>query len=154
MNYQEYKKIREEGCNALPIFWAFNKEQFKEGMAKFGLKESDTDKIYSLGAGGYFPKSKAKEVEDFFNSDNIEDLMKDYDFAYDAFYCEMANHEYHINYQGDWDVLNCFYHVEWLGDGADCTDYLNKMDIPTTVKQAYIDARSKFLKDADKNGWY
>ena len=155
MNYQEYKRIKQEGFNALPVFFAFGRNQFKEAMEKRGLTENDTDKIFALGAGGYYLKKDADQIRAYFNKkDELPELMLDHDFAVDAFYYEMANHEYHINYQGDWDVLNCFYNVEWLGDCADPADYLNELDIPAEVKRYYIEAREKFLRDANKNDWY
>lgn len=155
MNYREYVQIRQEGISALPLFFAFGNEQFKQAMEERGLTENDTDKIYSIGAGGYFLKKDADVVRAFFNKkDELPELMEDYDFAFDAFYYEMGNHEYHINYQGDWDVINCFYSAEWLGDGADAMDYLNKLDISNTTKQAYLNAREKFLNDANENDWY
>lgn len=156
MNYQEYMQMKQDGFNALPIFWAFDKKQFKEGMERFGLTEKDTDKIYALGSGGYYRKSDADIVRAWFKQeDELPELMKDHDFAVDAFIYELGNHEYHINhYQGDWEVLGCFYNVEWLGDGASTADYLNSLDIPECVKAYYVEAVSKFLKMAEENGWY
>lgn len=42
-----------------------------------------------------------KRMEKAFISDS-------YDYWFKAFKHEMYNHEYAINYQGDWDVINCF----------------------------------------------
>ena len=41
------------------IFWAFNKEQLNEGMAKNPLEKGD--KFVSIGAGGFMPKSHVDE---------------------------------------------------------------------------------------------
>jgi hypothetical protein len=35
------------------MFFAFDKKQFEEGMKKLGLEPSETNKIVSVGAGGY-----------------------------------------------------------------------------------------------------
>jgi hypothetical protein len=40
------------------LFFAFNTEQFKEGMEKVGLTENDTGKILSIGHGGYLLKTR------------------------------------------------------------------------------------------------
>ena len=36
--------------------------------------------------------------------DAKREFIADYEHAYDAFFYEMGNHEYHINWQGDWDA--------------------------------------------------
>ena len=163
MTYQEYKQKRQEEFNSLPVFFAFGNDQFREQMEKRGLTENDTDKIYSMGMGGYFLKKDAKIVEDFYNKpDELPELMKDYDFAFSAFYYEMGNHEYHINhYQGDWDVCNCFateselpYYGDDLYGSAEREKYFDCLKWSEETRRAYRNARSKFLHDADENDWY
>lgn len=70
---------------------------------------------------------------------------------------EMGNHEYHINWQGDWDVLSCFGLdddvCEYEDDkGAD--EYMDAMGLSPVTKAAYHDARGDFLRIADEKGWY
>lgn len=43
------------------LFFAFNNSQFSEGMKKIGLNPDDTDKILSIGAGGYIAKNRKEE---------------------------------------------------------------------------------------------
>lgn len=60
MTYREWLKRREEDANKLPVFYAFNNEQFAEGMNGIGLTVDDTDKIYKLGnSGGFYRKVDA-----------------------------------------------------------------------------------------------
>lgn len=156
MTYKEYKNSEQEAFNSLPIFFAFSNKQFKEQMEKRGLKETDTDKIYSLpgGAGGYYLRKDAQIIRDFMNrEDKLQTLMKDHDFAVSAFYYEMANHEYHINRQGDWDVCNCFGNCEY-GYGKDYHDYLKEMGYDEQMNACFREAKSKFLKACKKNDWY
>lgn len=40
------------------LFFAFNNQQFAKGMRKIGLSETETDKIVSIGAGGYLLKER------------------------------------------------------------------------------------------------
>jgi hypothetical protein len=156
MTYAEFRKADEERVNNLPVFFAFSKERFREEMEKRGLTENDTDKIYSLGAGGYYLKSDREIVMKYFaDRCKLSMYMADYDFAYEAFYYEMGNHEYHINYyQGDYDVCSCFGNPEWAGEEADGPYYLKQMEYGEETIRAYKDARRQFLKDADEKGWY
>ena len=155
MTYEEYKTKRQKEFNELPIFYAFSDKQFTEQMEKRGLTTADTDKIYRLGdTGGFYLKSDAQIVRDFFNRpDELEELLKDYDFAFSAFYYEMGNHEYHINWQADYDVCSCFGHVEF-SETYDVVDYFNQLDWSRQTRKAYLDAQKKFYKDADEKGWY
>lgn len=155
MTYEEYKTKRQKEFNELPIFYAFSDKQFTEQMEKRGLTIADTDKIYRLGdTAGFYLKSDAQIIQDYFNKpDELEELLKDYDFAFGAFYYEMGNHEYHINWQADYDVCSCFGHVKF-SETYDLVDYWNQLNFTETTRKAYKDARAKFYKDADEKGWY
>lgn len=154
MTYKEYREKEQAEVNALPIFWAFSDAQFKKAMEERGLTENDTDKIYRFPGGGFYLKSDAQIIRDYFNRPNqLDELMKSVVFAEDAFYYEMANHEYHINWQGDWDVCSCFGHCEYE-DGKSATDYLLEMGYGNEILSAWYRAKISFLKDAEENGWY
>lgn len=78
------------------IFFAFNDEQFKEGMEKIGLKESDTKSICSIGYSGYVLKSKS---DDFTNMNKnhkkeLQSNLKDKEFLFNALLYELNNHEF------------------------------------------------------------
>jgi len=95
-------KARHQGqINAFPMMFAFSDKQFNEGMEKLGLKPTDTDKIYSLGGGGFIKKTDSKAFNDMFKkrNDEMEEGRKDYDFALEMFDYELGNHEY--NYTWD-----------------------------------------------------
>lgn len=158
MTYKEYKDKEQKDFNALPIFWAFGKEQFRTALQERGLTEKDTDQVYSLGGGGYYLKRDAEVIAIYMlgaqeRNDRFRELMNDPKFAEDAFYYEMGNHEYHINWQGDWDVTNCFGSAEYE-EGAGGLTYLKRMGYPIEVLQAYERARARFLRDAGENDWY
>ena len=145
MNYQEFKKQRQEAYNALPVKYAFSNEQFKEMMKEWGLTEKDTDKIYKLGStGGFYLKTDAPKIRAWMNDDSdeqLEKLMQDEEFAVGAYYYEMCNHEYGINYDGDWDVLQCF--------GKEKLEELDENQL-----RFYKIARKKYWEDALKNEWF
>lgn len=162
ITYEEYRLNRQAEFNALPIFFAFSKEQFKEAMEERGLTENDTDKIYGLGSGvsgGFYLRSDADKIRAFMDKpDELPELMKDYDFAKSAFYYEMRNHEYAINWQADWDVCRCFCYEEELpyhGDeSGELTKYFDFLGWDEQTRQAYRDARKQYYKAAEENDWF
>jgi len=101
--YNELKEAHQKEVNDFTgIFFAFNNDQFREGMEKIGLTESDTDKIFSLGfGGGYILKSKSKEFAQMFKRHNAElkEFKKNEKQLFDALVYELDNHEY--GYTGD-----------------------------------------------------
>jgi len=154
LTYTEYKSARQGEFNALPIFWAFSDEQFEEAMQERGLTMNDTDKIFSIGAGGFALKSDKDAFLAFLNNkDPLLELMKDPAFAESAFLYEMQNHEYGINWQGDWDVCNCFGNCEYAVDKTG-PDYLREMGYDENVVNAYTLARRRYYKLAEENEWF
>lgn len=155
MTYKEYRKREQEAFNALPIFWAFSNEQFKKAMEERGLTENDTDQIFGIGGGGFYLRKDAEQIKAFMNRpDKLRELMEnDEKFAESAFYYEMANHEYHINWQGDWDVCECFGSCEYDDDKGGA-DYLKEIGYSDKVVSCWFRAKNRFLKDAERNGWY
>ena len=154
--YREYRERRQAEFNALPIFFAFGKEQFKKAMEERGLTENDTDKVYALsgGAGGLYLRKDAQIIRDYFSKpDELPELMKDLEFAEDAFYEEMCNHEYGINWQGDGEVCSCFGYVDYE-EGENGTGYLRKMGFSGDVVGAYLRAKRRYYKAAEENEWF
>ena len=104
MKYLKLKEKHQKEVNDFPFGFAFSNEQFKDMMKKFGLKEKDTDKIYSLGAGSYIRKSDSEAMEQMFARHRKEienEIQNDKDgtgFIYEMFRYELSNHEYCITY--------------------------------------------------------
>lgn len=100
-NYQSLKARQAEELNKFEgIFFAFNNEQFAEGMQKIRLTVEDTSKIYSLGAGGYIRKDKSAEFNAMFkrHAEEKKKRKQDEKFLVDALAYELRNHEYCITY--------------------------------------------------------
>lgn len=153
MTYEEYRKQRQDEVNALPIFFAFSNKQFEEEMGKRGLTVEDTDKICRI-SGGFCLKSDLGTIKEFVRKpDPLHSLMNDATFAESAFYYEMGNHEYHINWQGDWDVCSCFGSCEY-GEDKDYTDYLGEIGYSQDVIAAFGTAKTKFYNACRENDWY
>ena len=148
MSYREYRKERQEGVNALPLHWAFSNEQFDELCEKLGGKEPKD--FYRGPAGSFYLKEDAHIIHEWLDKpDPLSGLMKDYEFAYDAFLYEMGNHEYHINWQADYDVINCFTKVDY--DEGEEKGYLELTGWEPQTKKAYLDARKEFYRQCDEN---
>lgn len=154
MTYTEYKSARQGEFDNLPIFWAFSNKQFEEAMQQRGLTINDTDKIFSLGHGGYALKSDKDVILAFLNKkDPLPELMKNPVFAFDAFYYEMCNHEFGINWQGSWDVCSCFGECEYSNDKGGA-EYLAEMGYGEDTINSYYAAKAQYFKDAEEKEWF
>jgi hypothetical protein len=99
--YLELKAKHQKEVNDFPMFFAFNREQFEEGMRQLGLEPNNTGAIIKLGStGGYLRKTDESdfsgmmikhdaEVKAAIDSDPAAD-----GFIFDMFSYELANHEY------------------------------------------------------------
>jgi len=86
------------------IGFAFSNKQFTEMCLKLGIKENEAkEKLYSIGGGGYLLKSVAKDFYNIIDNNNeeLENAMKDSNFAYSMFNYELNNHEYVVTYSID-----------------------------------------------------
>lgn len=110
--YTEMKRQHEEDIRSLNLGFAFNTDQFNEMMQKWGLNpETDTDKILSIGAGGFIQKKDIKSFEDTFKKiDEEKKLFKsNYDKLVKMLIYELANHEYCITHDLNETLDACGY---------------------------------------------
>jgi hypothetical protein len=64
-SYEKIRTKQQEEINAFPFGWAFSQKQFEDMMVnKFGLKDDDYDKIYSIGHGGFIRKTDADAMDE------------------------------------------------------------------------------------------
>jgi hypothetical protein len=99
--YNELKTRHHDELNEFSgMFFAFNNEQFTEGMKRIDLDPSDTKSILSIGAGGYIRKDKAEALRELFkrHTSEREGLKKDEKLLIDAIAYELSNHEYCYTY--------------------------------------------------------
>ncbi|MEA3431490.1 MAG: hypothetical protein U9R01_02255 [candidate division WOR-3 bacterium] len=93
------KRKQEKELNEFEgLFFAFNNEQFREGMEKIGLTADDTSKIYSLPWGGYILKTKSKAFHEMFKRSSVEmeKALEGEEFLREALTYELCNHEFCI----------------------------------------------------------
>ena len=98
--YEEIKNKHQKRVNDFPLGFAFSNQQFKDMMEKWGLKETDTDKIYSIGGGGFIRKNDLEEYNKMWTEirkeekDLIEQDKTGEGYIKDMFLYELENHEY------------------------------------------------------------
>lgn len=153
--YTELKKRRGDefqAFSALNCFYAFSNEQFGEGIER--LKLAEGEKVVRTGTGMFCRKGAVPELTDMLkrHACEVADAMRDPAFARGAFLYEMGDHEYCINWQGDWDVCGCFGECEYEEDKTG-PDYLLEMGYPPETVGAYLDARREHVRTAEGNGW-
>lgn len=104
------------------------------------FKSDKESAVHSAIAFAYFrPEDRAfvehlNELYKAFTACN--NPLRDYERAKDAFKYEMFNHEYPINWQGDFDVISCFTSVKYRGDGTE----IDQTGWTDEIKRAYCDA--------------
>lgn len=102
--YVEVKERHQKRVNKFPLMFAFSNSQFEDGMKKWGLTIDDTDKIYSIGAGGYIRKTDLEEYNKMWDeirkehNDLIEADKTGDGYIKDMFVYELGNHEYCITH--------------------------------------------------------
>jgi len=107
--YKEWKDEKEKEINAIPLGFAFGKDQFLKMLERMGLTEDNCkDNLYSLGGGGYIKKTDSHLLKEFHKKydGEWEEFKKNEQFMYEAFRYELANHEYCITYNYE-DTLDC-----------------------------------------------
>ncbi len=102
--YLEMKARHQKEVEAFPMAFAFNNEQFKEGMEKLGFDVKDTQKVLSIGGGGFIRRSDSDAYGTMFKRINAEETeaRKNDDYLFQMFSYELSNHEYYYT----WDLTD------------------------------------------------
>lgn len=136
--YEEMKQRQQQEVNAFPMFFAFDKKALAEGLAKLGLAETDTDKICSIGGGGFIRKTDVADLKAMLNRHREErDAAAKADtsgtgFAYQMFLYELNNHEF--GYTGEYEET-----LDALGYTKD------EVDAHPALSNAFTNATAKIL---------
>ena len=99
--YREMRERQQKEFNEFPMLCAYSMKQLEEEMAKHGVK--DTSELVSVFSGCFIKKTDREAFHAMFSRLNkeLEEAYKDDKFLHDAFYEELANHEFCIT--GDWE---------------------------------------------------
>ena len=76
-----------------------------------------------------------------------EEMSKRPEYMKEAFYREMCNHEYCINWQGNYDVFSCFGRVTY-GEDKSAAEYMEELNFSEEQKNAFYEARREYSKQA------
>lgn len=149
MNRYEELCIRQQKVfNGLPIAYAFTEDQLLDAMKKLGVKSHRA--LYSGPGGALYRKADSKLIRDTVNQlakEKMELLLGSYEFAYDAFRYELANHEFCITH-------NPFDTLEALGLECDHETLVCKeMDAYPELFRAYMNAKTDYLADCAREEW-
>lgn len=138
--YIKLKNKHQKEINNFPFGFAFGDKQFAEMMAKWGLTPEDTDKIYSIGGGGFVRKADADAMHEMFerHAKEREAAIKENkdDYMYHMFDYELANHEYTYTY-----------------DLTDTLDVLGLTMEDINADERMIDALNRAIKHQESLDW-
>lgn len=161
--YLDFKKEQDESDDS-PVkvfeqhgFAAFNSKQFEEGLQK--LRETgwkDETKVVYIGSGCYIAKDWIDAYIDGHEKTQKALRLKfnDEEFAAGAILYEMNNHEYAINWEGDFDVIDSFNlgPLEYSED-AYADDYWHQLNMGTpTVLSAWLRAKREHMRQMEEFG--
>ena len=97
------------------------------------------------------PANKAIEMAKAL-TDAKNNTASNYEYWVSAFKYEMFNHEYIINWQGNWDVFSCFGNVKYKGDDLSSTDeiedYCQQLGFTDMHRKAFKQAYKEYYEVA------
>lgn len=138
--YLDLQKRQQKELEDFPIAYAFSKEQLEDALRKLGVN-SAVECVSVMGHGDIVKRTDAPKFLAMLHrhTEELQNAMKDKEFAEAAFLYEMDNHEYAINWSGDEDVL-----------AALCLDA--KLLKEYGLEDAYRNARRAHMKNAEEWG--
>lgn len=140
LTYVELMKKHQQELTDFPIAYAFSEEQLKEALVKLGV-DNVSECVTVFEHGDIVKREDAPKLIEMMKRHNreLQEALKDEEFAEAAFLYEMDNHEYAINWSADEDVLNCF-------------NLTFKELKEMNLADAYNRARNKHMKHAEEWG--
>lgn len=116
-------------------------------------KRKTAGKIYDMVSFAYYEDADfVKHHVELYNAleKSWKKRQSDYEFIKSAFISEMWNHEYAINWQGDWDVLSVFGNIRYKDSDNALQDYFDQLKFTNVQRRAYFDAREEYLSKANE----
>lgn len=131
----EYVQLLMDNFTDNYMFFAFSDDQLKKGLKKLEAKPED---ILNIGNGGFLLKAKKEDFKKLLKDIELikTALYNDAKYLYDAFYYEMADHEYIINFD-DIQILNAL------------NISIEEYNSNKTMQRMYLKARKDYLNDIE-----
>ena len=144
MTYRELKDRQQEEVNALPIYWAFSNSQWEKLLDELGLTEENYKEHLVNCFGGIARKTDMPMITETLkrHHEEVKEAMQNIEFFKDAVLYEMRNHEYGINWQGDYDVINALGFEVRYSDGRE----LAECNMSEVQKQTYRAVRGRYYE--------
>lgn len=145
MTYAELKNRQQEEVNKLPLYWAFNDSQWEGVLKELGLTEANYKKHLASFHSAIVRKTDIPMIVATLarHRKEMSEAMQDIEFFKSAVLYEMRNHEYGINWQGDYDVINALGFDVRYSDGNE----LIECKMSDEQKRAYREVRQKYYAD-------
>ena len=160
LTYKEYIDNHYEMINKVPLHWAFSEKQLQEVLDKHNCPRDEFENRCRGFAGGFYfieDEDKITEYLEYTTTTHskLSEYMKDKDFFMEVILYEMANHEYHYNAQGNWDVLSCFMQEELKYNACDAEKpYFEQLGWNEEQQKWYAEAKAQFYKMVEEKGWW
>lgn len=132
----------------------FSNEKFAKAWEE---KKKAYPYVSPISFGYYADESFARHLAELYEKlQAAKNAMADnFEYYKGAFKHEMANHEYHINWQADFDTLSAFGFIQYHGDENDELEkYFDELKLNDTQRRAYLAARTEYLQEASENDLY
>lgn len=112
------------------------------------LKKTETMFHSSIAFAWYESADFVRELDELWDSLQQARRSRENDYQYikEQFLYEMYNHEYAINWQGDFDVVSCFANVNGVRDYYNIEKLFDAAGFTDLQRQAYMEARRDYLK--------
>lgn len=126
-------------------FQIFNNEDEKKKF-KRKIKNCVFDPIgYCYVKDEAFAKEHVKIWNELIKKYN--ERLEDYDYLKSVIKYEMNNHEYAINWQGNWDVITSVFGDTEYDSNDNYHVYFDQLNLNETQRKAYIDARKEYFAE-------
>lgn len=147
-NYDDYRRKIYFLTNYYPLRYdyvsAFNIFKSDEERATFEKKVSSM--YYSGLCFSYFyDKKPVEEIKALYIKlkQARDKVDNNFDYLREAFLTELYNHEYSINWQGDYDLFSCFGNVTY-SDEKTARHYMDELHFDDTKKSAFYSALKEY----------
>ena len=152
-DYDEYRRK----SYFLTNYYGMRESHYSVWSSKEDRKASKVKGLYASSVNfSYYDNKefvdKLNELEDAL--ENAQNQLKNnFEYWVNAFVYEMGNHEYHINWQADFDTLSAFGNPVWRHSGNSLTFWFDDVNFNETQRKAYREAIRRYSKMVRENNW-